>query len=761
MHGVDGRVAWLFAILWLPLAAAADTSPGSPSTGPSDGRAVELLSHELAVTLIPARHQLLATDRITLKALSPQFQQVSFFLNRALRVTRIQQRRGADLLPLAFTVQAPGTRPEGMAEREASLSGGEEQAQWVTVRVDAPTGSDRTLTMEWSYEGVLHDPPREPRHLRFVTPSETAGHIGSEGVYLSGETHWYPDVPGARPSYRVRVTTPEGWEAVTQGQQRHKQVSGTSGDRSVTADWEVTVRTEALTLVANRFVKASREWHPPSGDKIEVAAYLFPDDAQLADEYLEASIQYLEAYTKLLGPYPFPKFAVVENFFASGLGMPSFTLLGSGVVKRHYVQPFALGHEIVHSWLGNWVFNDPGTGNWVEGLTTYLANYYYDELTGTAEQAREQRRMMLLGYAVYVRPDTDYPVGRFRRKSDQKDNAIGYQKAAMVFHMLRREIGDEAFWAGVRKLVADYGSSSAAWGDLERVFAETARRDLRWFFAQWVEGAGAPSLSIAEAVTSGDGVPGGMITLRVRLTLVGAAYRLRLPLAVKVEGGTVHATMVAMDSADQVFTLSVPARPLSLQVDPDFETFRRLAREQLPPMLNLFVTDQERSMVPPAGGTEAERAPYQDLVARLASEKGGQEAGQKPVRAHATDQDAAVARGSVLILGGPGVNRAADWAARGCGSGVSLGRDRFTVDGHTYEGPGMALLLSCRHVDRPDRVVTLFYGLTPPAAATVARLLFFYGWQSYLVFRDGTVVARGDFSSPSERLEVLFGEGSG
>ncbi|MGH7251026.1 MAG: M1 family metallopeptidase [Nitrospiraceae bacterium] len=753
---MDGRVAWLVTILWLPLAAAADTSAGSASAGPSDGRTVELLSHELAVTLIPARHQILATDRITLKALTAQFQQVSFSLNRALRVTRIQQRRGADLLPLAFTVQAPGPRPEGMGEREASLSGEEEQVQWVTVRVDAPAGSDRTLTMDWSYEGVIHDPPREPRHLRFVTPSETAGHIGSEGVYLSGETHWYPDVLGARPIYLVRVTTPDGWEAVTQGRQRHKQVSGTSGDRSVTADWEVAGRTEALTLVANRFVKASREWHPPAGDRIEVAAYLFPDDAHLADEYLEASVRYLEAYTKLLGPYPFPKFAVVENFFASGLGMPSFTLLGSGVVKRHYVQPFALGHEIVHSWLGNWVFNDPGTGNWAEGLTTYLANYYYDELTGKAEQAREQRRMMLLGYAVYVRPDTDYPVGRFRRKSDQKDNAIGYQKAAMVFHMLRREIGDEAFWAGLRKLVADYGGSSAAWGDLERVFTETGGRDLRWFFAQWVEGAGAPSLSIAEAVTSGDGLPGGAVTLRVRLAQVGAAYRLRLPLAVKAEGGTVHATIVAMDSADQVFTLSVPGRPLSLQVDPDFETFRRLAREQLPPMLNLFVTDRERSVVPPAGGTEAERAPYQDLVARLASEKGGQDPGQKPVSVQATDQDAAAARGSVLILGGPGVNRAADWAARGCGNAVSLGRDRFTVDGRSYEGPGMALLLSCRHADRPDRVVTLFYGLTPPAAAKVARLLFFYGWQSYLVFRDGAVVARGDFPPSQEEMEVRF-----
>ena len=53
---------------------------------------------------------------------------------------------------------------------------------------------------------------------------------------------------------------------------------------------------------------------------------------------------------------------MVENFFASGLGMPSFTLLGSSVIKRHYVQPYALGHEIVHSWIGNAVFNHADRG---------------------------------------------------------------------------------------------------------------------------------------------------------------------------------------------------------------------------------------------------------------------------------------------------------------------------------------------------------------------------------------------------------------
>ena len=67
----------------------------------------------------------------------------------------------------------------------------------------------------------------------------------------------------------------------------------------------------------------------------------------------------------------------------------------------------------------------------------------------------------------------------------------------MVFHMLRREIGEEPFWRGLRTLVARYSGAYAGWKDVEQVFAETAGRELRWFFAQWVERPGAPSLQLA------------------------------------------------------------------------------------------------------------------------------------------------------------------------------------------------------------------------------------------------------------------------
>jgi aminopeptidase N len=626
-------------------------------------RQAEILHHTLEVKLVPDRHELLAVDQMTVRALADDVHEAAFTLNGNLHALLVVEQRPAGAHALAFRA-APATGPSNGA------------GQTVTVRFDRPLQADETVTLLWQYRGEINEPPREPRHLRFVTPSETAGHIGAEGVYLSGETLWYPDLPGSLPTFALRAKTPGEWTAVTQGRQLVRAVQ----DSVATADWEVAEKTEALTLVANRFVVKQRDWPDPSGRPIEIAAYLFADEAHLADEYLDASIRYLDAYIRILGPYPFPKFAVVENFFASGLGMPSFTLLGSGIVKRRYVQPYALGHEIVHSWIGNSVFNAVEEGNWVEGLTTYLANYYYEELTGTPEQAREQRRMMLLGYAVYVRPEEDYPVAQFRQKTDQKDNAIGYQKSAMVFHMLRREIGEKPFWHGIRTLAARYRGRYAGWKDVEQVFAETAGLELRRFFAQWVERAGVPPAS--------------------------------------------------------------KDRP-SVRTDPGYDIFRRIPREVLPPMLNLVVTDPLRTVIVPGGGSEPDRVPYVELIAQIVS--------KDPASAMQDDRHAEAAKGSLLVLGGPGVNWAAEWAVRGCGGAVRVEKDSVTVEGRTYNGPGMAALLSCRHPDRAGHVVTLFYGATPAAAAKVARLLFFYGWQSYLVFQDGSVVARGDYAGSRDR----------
>jgi hypothetical protein len=188
---------------------------------------------------------------------------------------------------------------------------------------------------------------------------------------------------------------------------------------------------------------------------------------------------------------------------------------------------------------------------------------------------------------------------------------------------------------------------------------------------------------------------------------------------------------------------------VSLEIDPNFETFRRLDQREIPPMLNRFVTDTQHSVLLPTHGAEVERQPYQELAKRLATQD------QPNTVSVKADNDARSA-GSVLVLGGPGVNGAANWAVSGCRNQVSLEKDSVTIEGHTYQGSNVALLMSCSHPEQPDRVVTLFYGMSPSAAAKVARLLFFYGWQSYLVFQDGTVIARGNFSPAKPNLQVIF-----
>jgi aminopeptidase N len=722
----------LTALLVLLLSGFFTHAYAQPSLGSHRTEAVSsdhqaaVLSHDMEVELDPDRHRIYVNDRVTIKALDSSLSSLSFILNQALEVSKISIAN-SDRNSLTFT-----TVPNGPESHESGT-------QRVEISLDAPLAPGQRLTLEWQYDGIINDPPREPRHLRFVTPSETAGHIGPEGVYLSGETHWYPDLSGSLPTFRVRVVTPKIWQAVTHGRQ---QSQGIQEDKMV-ADWDIGSRTEALTLVANRFVKTQQDWKG-----IEIAAYLFPEDSQLAQEYLDASVRYLEKYTTLLGPYPFPKFAVVENFFPSGLGMPSFTLLGSGVIKRHYIQPYALGHEIVHSWIGNWVFNRTDHGNWVEGLTTYLANYYYDELMGTPEQAREQRRLMTLGYAIYVRPAEDYPISRFTHKTDQKDNAIGYQKTAMVFHMLRREVDDELFWKGLRHLVNEYGNSYADWHDVEHVFSTVSHADLRWFFAQWIEQAGAPVLKIHDARIQAETGAQGYV-LQFHIAQVGTSYRITLPVNVEMPNGQSFMTLLRLDAADQVVSLPVPARPVRLEVDPNFEAFRRLDRREISPMLNRFVTDTERFVLVPTHGDEVERQPYQELAKRFVAQESHNTVSVK------ADHDARSA-GSVLVLGGPGINGAAEWAVSGCRDQVSLEKNRATIEGHVYQGPNVAFLISCPHPEQPDRVITLFYGVSPSAAAMVARLLFFYGWQSYLVFQDGAVIARGNFSPARDNLKVTF-----
>jgi hypothetical protein len=149
------------------------------------------------------------------------------------------------------------------------------------------------------------------------------------------------------------------------------------------------------------------------------------------------------------------------------------------------------------------------------------------------------------------------------------------------------------------------------------------------------------------------------------------------------------------------------------------------------------VTDAKRLVVLPAGERK-DAAPYAELAERVSK--------QGAVAVQTADRPAQHEWGkaSVLLLGGPGAGAAFEWARRGLPSGVELRPDGFRIGGRDYGGADKAVLVSFRNPDDPSHVVSLFYGLSAEAAQPVARLLFFYGWNSYVVFENGKVAARGD-----------------
>ena len=183
---------------------------------------------------------------------------------------------------------------------------------------------------------------------------QTTGLIGSEGVYLSSATHWYPTKPDSMARFRVEATIPEPFRIVTQGE----LVSEDLKDGHWKSKWANELPAESLTLVAGKYSVKRREV-----GGIKFSTYFFHEDDRFSEIFLNAAEEYLKLYSDLLGPYPYKKFDIVQNFFSSGYGIPTFTLLAPETIRqgKEFLRPGALDHEIVHSWWGHYVrITSPG-----------------------------------------------------------------------------------------------------------------------------------------------------------------------------------------------------------------------------------------------------------------------------------------------------------------------------------------------------------------------------------------------------------------
>ncbi len=430
---------------------------------------------------------------------------------------------------------------------------------------------------------------------------QLAGTITNQGIHLDSATGWYPLFPDTLQSFSLQADLPAGWLAVSQGE--GPKITQTEERRKIS--WQAIHPQDEIYLIAAPFQLYRRA----VGD-IEAQVFLRQADEALAARYLSATETYLQLYQQLIGPYPYAKFALVENFWQTGYGMPSFTLLGSRVIRLPFILHTSYPHEILHNWWGNSVYVDYANGNWSEGLTTYLADHLLAEQQG---RGSDYRRSALQHYADFVRHDNDFPLREFRGRHSTASQAVGYDKSLMLFHMLRRQLGDERFIEGLRRFYRDNRFRTAGFPQLQAAFEAAGGHSLEDFFRQWVDRSGAPRLTMEPPQV--ERTPQGYrLSGRLMQSQTAPPFRLLVPLAIQLADGTTRLEQIELAQREQAFRIDLPTAPRSLAVDPWFDLFRSLDPAETPPSLSQFFGAESILVLLPATADKALLEGYRALA---------------------------------------------------------------------------------------------------------------------------------------------------
>lgn len=405
---------------------------------------------------------------------------------------------------------------------------------------------------------------------------ETGSVFTADGLVLFGGLSWYPRPLGVH-TFQVVADLPSGWSSVTSGALVSSMVVGSF----VRETWTIAKPQEGLDWVSGPY---SIEKIQHRG--IEISTHFHAADATLARSYLNVIPGFIDHYESEIAPYPYTGFAVVENIWETGYGMGGFTLLGPSVIRLPFIFTSSLPHEVLHNWWGNSVYVDYASGNWCEGLTTYMADHWQQALTG---QDGEYRRNSLARFSDYAVGGRDFPLRDFRGRHSASTQAVGYDKSMMLFHMLKTRVGDVAFKRALQTFYRDNLYQQATWSDLELAFEATSSTVLDGFFAQWLDRKGMARLTLAEARQStfvfSTGQQGYRTCAKIQQD-PRALYDLNIPIEFTLADGSISRSVASLTTAETTSCLETSQVVRLVAVDPRFEVFRELTREERPPALS-------------------------------------------------------------------------------------------------------------------------------------------------------------------------------
>jgi hypothetical protein len=542
-------------------------SGGGMDYDEDDGRAVDVIHHDLHLKVEPDRNRIEGRDKIRMRLLSPA-PWVRLRLDDALRVDSVTSAEAGRHLFL---------RVRDQDSMMVSLG------PWSSALAE--------LTLEVRYSGVLHAGPVEREALQ-TAPGESPGTYGANiSTGLSGEelnlervlvytnrSAWYPQ--GSADDHAtadVTVDMPAGYTAVTGGD----RVSASIEDQRSVVRYSQKLPGRYISLAVGRLAQVEER------TEAEPALRGFSVNRTRSEvhETLERARAILSFYAGEFGPCPYPSLSVVliEGLTPGGHSPPGMVvvsrrppLLRAALAQDpgdfSDVPDFFLAHELAHQWWGHGVAGKNYHDRWIsEAFAQYAAALWVRQSRG-----EKPFREILDRFADWAfRGNGAGPISLGNRlgrvtEDPRAFRSVVYDKGAYVLHMFRGLVGEEAFRNGLRTLQQTYRFRKAGTADLRAALEAASGRDLRAYFQEWVFGTTLPHLQL---LRGGQRDHAGSTHVEVRAQ--GLPGTVPLQISVRHQGGTVR-TRVELPPEGGRFTIETPGQARDISINDDAGLLARI-----------------------------------------------------------------------------------------------------------------------------------------------------------------------------------------
>lgn len=427
------------------------------------------------------------------------------------------------------------------------------------IQMSIPPG--QTVGQELTFVIKYHGVPSNG--LRFFSDAKGERTAFSENWYNNAR-QWLPtiDHPSDKATGEFIITTKASYQVVGNGALL-EQLDLPKGLRRTHWQQSVPIASWLYAIGIARFVVK----HGGLVRGVPISYWALAENADKGLGALERdSIGAFEFFSDRIAPYSYEKLAHVEAMGIGGATEHATNIFYSEESLSSGSGPII--HETAHQWFGNSVTEADWNDVWLsEGFATYLAMLYVEHTYGRdafIKDVRSSRDTVLR--LEKTEPNTPVIHANLDESSQSPLTGFVYDKGAWTLHMLRKQLGNETFWRGLRYYYKNHINGLASTDDFQRDMERVSGQDLAWFFQQWLNRSGVPTI---EGSWGYDAVA-KQVRITIRQTQTAQPYRFSLDVGIAQAAGEVpRVESIQIIGRETSVVIAADFEPTSVSLDPN------------------------------------------------------------------------------------------------------------------------------------------------------------------------------------------------